>query len=184
MKKKLLQSALALVLALCSINSAMAADEKVKSGGVKLKPTITQYDSRDILALLQYEGLVVIDGKPTLDKEIVAGLDADKIKSISSMPTERSVAVFGERAKKGTVEVTLYQEDEEIPAGREVRPTDDKSPLFLLDDKFITVQSIALIDPNSIEKIQVLKDENAISVYGEKGKNGVVLITLKKQKNN
>ena len=35
------------------------------------------------------------------------------------------------------------------------------------------------LDPNSIQSINVLKDQSATAVYGEKGKNGVLLITLK-----
>ena len=36
------------------------------------------------------------------------------------------------------------------------------------------------IDPNDIESIDVLKGESGIAKYGEKGKDGVVSITLKK----
>ena len=36
-----------------------------------------------------------------------------------------------------------------------------------------------LINPNEIEKIDVLKDASATATYGDKGKNGVLIITLK-----
>ena len=36
------------------------------------------------------------------------------------------------------------------------------------------------INPNDIESITVLKDKSATEVYGDKGKNGVIIITLKK----
>lgn len=35
------------------------------------------------------------------------------------------------------------------------------------------------IDPNSINSVSVLKGEDAIEKYGEKGTNGVVIITIK-----
>src|SRR5690606_29131801 len=35
------------------------------------------------------------------------------------------------------------------------------------------------IDPSSIKKIEVLKDADAIAIYGSRGANGVVLITTK-----
>jgi len=38
------------------------------------------------------------------------------------------------------------------------------------------------ISPNDIESISVLKGDNATKLYGEKGKNGVVIISTKKQK--
>ena len=37
------------------------------------------------------------------------------------------------------------------------------------------------IHPNSIESVDVLKDEKATKAYGKKGKNGVVIIKLKKE---
>ncbi len=36
------------------------------------------------------------------------------------------------------------------------------------------------LDPNTIESVSVLKGENATKLYGDKGKNGVILITTKK----
>lgn len=37
------------------------------------------------------------------------------------------------------------------------------------------------INPNTIDKVEVLKDENATIKYGDKGKNGVVVITTKNE---
>ncbi|GAB4035911.1 TonB family protein [Spirosoma gilvum] len=54
-----------------------------------------------------------------------------------------------------------------------------KRDLVTINDKFpLGIQSL---DPNSIESITVLKDGSAIATYGDKGKNGVVLITTKKK---
>jgi bla regulator protein BlaR1 len=52
-------------------------------------------------------------------------------------------------------------------------------PLYILDKKEISAKEMESIDPNSIKAINVLKSEAAIEIYGEKGKNGVVVITLK-----
>ncbi len=38
---------------------------------------------------------------------------------------------------------------------------------------------LLLLNPEDIESISVLKDESATAVYGERGKNGVIIITLK-----
>jgi len=55
------------------------------------------------------------------------------------------------------------------------------SPLLIVDGKinedFNTVNSI---DPDTIESVNVLKGEQALKKYGEKGRNGVIEITLKK----
>lgn len=39
---------------------------------------------------------------------------------------------------------------------------------------------LSMIDPNSIEKIEVLKDASATAIYGSRGANGVVIITTRK----
>lgn len=44
------------------------------------------------------------------------------------------------------------------------------------------VSPFSLINPNDIERIDILKDADATSIYGSRGANGVVLITTKKGK--
>ena len=56
-----------------------------------------------------------------------------------------------------------------------------KDPLFIVDDKEVTKKDLDL-DPNNIESVNVLKGEAATKLYGEKGKDGVVVITTKKKK--
>ncbi|SFZ92259.1 Signal transducer regulating beta-lactamase production, contains metallopeptidase domain [Flaviramulus basaltis] len=56
---------------------------------------------------------------------------------------------------------------------------DNKEPLFILDGKEIE-NKLDDINPNDIEKINILKGERAIEKYGDKGKNGVVEIITKK----
>lgn len=53
--------------------------------------------------------------------------------------------------------------------------------LYILDGKEISKENIDKLQPNSIEKIEVLKGDNATEKYGEKGKNGVIIITTKKE---
>ena len=53
-------------------------------------------------------------------------------------------------------------------------------PLLIQDGQEITNEQLKAIDPNTIQAISVLKDESATRVYGEPGKNGVILITMKK----
>ena len=55
-----------------------------------------------------------------------------------------------------------------------------EKPLFVVDDKIIGNDDITKIKPNDIESVTVLKDESAMKIYGEKGKNGVVIIKMKK----
>ena len=53
-----------------------------------------------------------------------------------------------------------------------------EKPLIFIDGvEQIREGALEKINPNTIESISVLKDESAKSLYGEKGKNGVILIT-------
>ena len=57
-----------------------------------------------------------------------------------------------------------------------------ENPLYIIDGKErYDTDNINKIDPNTIEKIDVFKGEKAIMRYGDKGKKGVVVITLKKK---
>lgn len=53
------------------------------------------------------------------------------------------------------------------------------APLVLIDGKEVDSAVLQALDPNKIKSISVLKDKSAIEVYGEKGKNGVILVDLK-----
>lgn len=57
-----------------------------------------------------------------------------------------------------------------------------RMPLFIVDGKIVSVSANSGIDiiTDIIEQIEVLKGAQAIGMYGEKGKNGVVIITTEK----
>tara|TARA_R110002124_G_scaffold89812_1_gene229525 strand:- start:904 stop:4374 length:3471 start_codon:yes stop_codon:yes gene_type:complete len=47
-----------------------------------------------------------------------------------------------------------------------------------------SVSPIAMINPNDIESIEVLKDAAATAIYGNRGSNGVIIVTTKSAKSN
>jgi len=55
-------------------------------------------------------------------------------------------------------------------------------PLMILNDYEVDEEIIYSIKPEDIDHINVLKDKNATDKYGEKGKNGVIEVFLKKKK--
>jgi len=57
----------------------------------------------------------------------------------------------------------------------------DSSPLIVVDG-FPISGSIATVNPNDIESMEVLKDAASAAIYGSRGANGVILITTKKGK--
>ena len=54
-------------------------------------------------------------------------------------------------------------------------------PMVLIDKTEASPETMNKLDPQCIESITVLKDADATDIYGEKGKNGVILITTKKK---
>jgi TonB family protein len=54
-------------------------------------------------------------------------------------------------------------------------------PLYIIDGVEIQKGAMSKLSPNDIDNVTVLKGESATVGYGEKGKNGVVLITTKKK---
>lgn len=55
------------------------------------------------------------------------------------------------------------------------------NPLYIVEGKEATEEFIRDLKPEDVDSITVLKDKSAIDKYGEKGKNGVLEIKLKKK---
>ena len=106
------------------------------------------------------------------DPVVVIARDVKSISSesveITVLKDEEAVAVHGEIGKKGVVMITHKRNQSEKV----------DTPLILIDG--IEFGNIKSITPESIETITILKDKAALEKYGEKGKNGVVIITTKK----
>ncbi len=56
----------------------------------------------------------------------------------------------------------------------------EKEPLYIVEGKEVNPTIMAAIPGSEIQSIDVIKD-NGKAIYGEKGKNGVILVTLKKK---
>jgi len=52
-------------------------------------------------------------------------------------------------------------------------------PLYIVNGQEMGADEFKKISPNNIKKIDVLKNENATAMYGSKGTNGVIVVTLK-----
>jgi TonB-linked SusC/RagA family outer membrane protein len=53
-------------------------------------------------------------------------------------------------------------------------------PLFLLDGVVINEDNFRSLNPNDIESVDILKDAGATAIYGNRGANGVILITTRR----
>lgn len=85
--------------------------------------------------------------------------------------TSGSVAgvIVGERQRSNTPNIIIG------------KPVTDNPPLIVVNGDVIPGSANILgdLNPNDIESITVLKDQSASAIYGEAGKNGVILVTTK-----
>lgn len=142
----------------------------VTTGGVKMEP------------------VYLVNGKQVSKAE----LDAIKPSDIATInvvkdPTpemkENLTKEYGQKASNGIVFVQLKQSPNVI--GVAVRG--GKTTSTIPDDVLVVVDGVPRskgkgvndIPPNDIESITVLKNEGATALYGDAGKNGVIVVTTK-----
>jgi TonB family protein len=109
--------------------------------------------------------LILLDGMETERKEMDE-IKPDDIVSMNVIKDKKTIEKYGEKAKNGIIEITSKN-----------------PPLYLLDGIVIDPEKMN-IKPEDIDHIDVLKGKSGFKEYGEKGKNGVVLITTKKNAKN
>jgi TonB-dependent SusC/RagA subfamily outer membrane receptor len=143
--------------------------------------------------------LIIVD-----DKEYTGNLneiDPKEIESISVLKGETASVIYGEDKKNGAVVVvtkkqqelggkstsinTLImksQSDNKVDTIRTKTPVitwaGDQKLLVFVDGKEFS-EGLDKLDVKRIESMTVLKDKTTADSYGEKGKNGVIIITLK-----
>jgi TonB-dependent SusC/RagA subfamily outer membrane receptor len=61
-----------------------------------------------------------------------------------------------------------------------IRSANGRQPLIIIDG-VVSNQGTLGLDPNSIKSVSVLKDTSAVNVYGDKARDGAILITTKKK---
>jgi TonB family protein len=58
-------------------------------------------------------------------------------------------------------------------------PPGKADPLYIIDGKEVKTNGFKTVNPSDINSIYVLKDKAAVTQYGSKGKNGVILVFTK-----
>ena len=98
-----------------------------------------------------------------------------KVTAYRKQPVTFMVTEENGNSKKKIKEVTLT--DTSKP-----QPSNLSKPLIIIDGVQKPNSNLSLVDPMDIESINVLKDAAAIAKYGDKGKNGVIEIFTKPNK--
>ena len=89
---------------------------------------------------------------------------------------ETKQSIMAEAAQATTIEEAKAIIDE-TSAVEQSQQDDQKKLLYIVDG--VEVKSIDDINPDDIASVNILKGESATAIYGERGANGVVMITMK-----
>jgi TonB family protein len=134
--------------------------------------------------------LVIIDGKESTKAEMEK-INPDKIASIDVLKDKASAEKYGGKGKDGVILITLKTDNQSTQSQTFKVQTNSplkfentgagNQPLIVIDGIVEKNLNVNNIPPENIESISVLKNESATKIYGEKGKDGVILITTKKE---
>ena len=100
---------------------------------------------------------------------LLNGVDTTSKKVVNTMPLVQSTIT---RENK---EVKFYTSRKPVV---QITPQNKEKPLYIIDGEMLNSIPES-ISPDDIESVSVLKDSSAIDVYGERGRNGVVVVTTK-----
>ena len=148
---------------------------------------------------------VALNADNTLDEVIVTGITSqERQRSVASTVIvgseviENSAFVSPDQALNGRVAGLRIATVSGSPGSAsqirirgEGSISGNNSPLFVIDGVPISngtvgygatagIGILSMINPNDIESISVLKDASSTSIYGNRGSNGVIVITTKK----
>lgn len=130
--------------------------------------------------------LYILDDKE-VSKEIADNLNTELIDSINILKGKEAISKYGDKGKNGVIIITTKTYANKTKAkvfikssNTEITLKDLKKPLLIfINNKESTQLELDVLNPNTIESINVLKEKNAIKRYGEKGKNGAIIVKTK-----
>jgi hypothetical protein len=138
----------------------------------------------------QYSPLFVVNDVMIDDNKIgsifLNAIDPNDIENIKVLKDPSATALYGSKGEKGVVIITLKKSKDTSKkdnlSGIE-NPNKD-FPLIVVNDVEFSDPEVGKlfmnnVSPKRVESIVVLKDKKATEKYGEKAKNGVILVTLK-----
>lgn len=184
--------------------SIPSANATLSLSSIGLKPLEVAVGNRTVVNIQMEEALneltqVVVTGYNSTQRKDITGsitsISAEKFKDIPVNSLDQ--ALQGQAAG-----VSVTQSSGTPGGGISVRVRGNTSisavnrPLYIVDGVQVQTgaltsgyggqndNALALLNPNDIESIQILKDASAKAIYGSRAANGVVLITTKRGKLN
>ncbi len=175
-----------------------------KHDSEKSLTTVVGYPSRNTLAYSKDTGspIIIKDGEEYEGE--LQDIHPDDLKSMNILKGQAAIAKYGDKAKNGAIEIYTkgfeyklkpdHKMDSVVVIGYGKYKSEDgegshfrikgnlngQEPVYYIDGEESDREEVDLLEKDGIEAISVLKDKSATDLYGDKGKNGVVLIETKK----
>ena len=127
--------------------------------------------------------LFVVNGEIKSPGFSVDSIDAAQIYSMNILKGNEALQFYGEKGKNGVIVISTKDFMYSHMIIHFGRPLDAAhQPLYVIDGVIMSDSDVlSKIKPDDIESVSVVKDAAARAIYGEKAKNGVIIITMKKK---
>ena len=115
--------------------------------------------------------LIVVDGKEVTEEEMLK-IKSEDVAGVNILaPGSKAAEAYGEKGHSGVILI-------ETKTAKNLSVA--TNPLVVVDGKEASYEELGKIVPEKIDNVTVLKSgSEAANSYGEKGKNGVILVTTK-----
>ena len=116
----------------------------------------------------------------------VMALNAETVNDYVYQQPQKKMVKKGKKAGKVVVsgKTIDVKTDTMTTAPIKIRLIDEnighsEEPLIIIDEKHASMDVLKSLDPQNIDNITVLKDKASLDLYGEEGKNGVIIVVTK-----
>lgn len=120
---------------------------------------------------------IVLEEDNVLDEVIVTGLGVAR----ESKPVSRNI-IQSLLGKSSGVNISQDNQKTTKISIRGNSSLSQNEPMYMVDGVSVKKNSIEKLKPKDIDAVQVIKPFDAIKLYGEKARNGIVIFTTKKGK--
>jgi TonB-dependent SusC/RagA subfamily outer membrane receptor len=135
-------------------------------------------DAKKDWKLVKPKQLYILNGTELTDSLALVKVDANDLEKLEILNEVDGERLYGKKGANGVVLATT-KANKTMTINPPAIALAKTSPLFILDNIELPGSDLGKVKPEDIESIEVLKEKKALEPYGEKGKNGVVIITTK-----
>ncbi len=135
-------------------------------------------DAKKERKIVKPKQLYILNGIELTDSLALVKVDANDLEKLEILNEVDGERLYGKKGAGGVV-IATTKPKKTMTINPRTFALADSGPLFILDNIELPGSDLGEVNPEDIELVEVLKDKKAIEPYGEKGKNGVVIISTK-----